>query len=73
VQIDTTIESVLLIVVAHGVVPLAWVREADLSPPTDVWCKLHPTEGVGLSQEWYWCRSEEGCCGTSRTESSRHF
>jgi hypothetical protein len=32
----------------------------DLSPPTDVWCKLHPTEGVGLSQEWYWCRTEEG-------------
>jgi len=31
-----------------------------LSPPTDVWCKLHPTEGVGLSQEWYWCRTEEG-------------
>ena len=32
----------------------------ELSPPTDAWCKLHPTEGVGLSQEWYWCRSEDG-------------
>lgn len=32
----------------------------DLSPPTDAWCKLHPTEGVGITQEWYWCRTEEG-------------
>jgi len=32
----------------------------DLSPPTDVYCELHPTQGVGLSQEWYWCRTEEG-------------
>lgn len=32
----------------------------DLSPPTDVWCKLHPTEGVSLSQEWYSCRTEDG-------------
>jgi hypothetical protein len=31
----------------------------DLSPPTDAWHKLHPTEGVGLSQEWYGCRTEE--------------
>jgi hypothetical protein len=31
----------------------------DLSPPTDAWCKLHPTKGVG-PQEWYWCRTEDG-------------
>lgn len=32
----------------------------ELSPPTDVWCNLHSTQGVGLSQEWYWCRTAEG-------------
>src|SRR5262249_20383236 len=32
----------------------------ELGPPTDVWCKLDPTEGVGLSQAWYWCRTEQG-------------
>jgi len=31
-----------------------------LSPATDVWCHLHPTEGIGLSQEWYSGRTEEG-------------
>lgn len=31
-----------------------------LSPPTDCWCNLHSTEGIGPSQDCFWCRTEEG-------------